>query len=412
MDNNFFHTSISHHIWDTKYRYRKDGEIVDQTPDDTWRRIAHALASIEKEDAAYWEQAFYNVLSNLQFLPGGRIIAGAGTDHKVTLFNCFVMGMIQDSIPSIFENLKEGALTMQQGGGIGYDFSTLRPEGSLAKSSNNVSSGPVSFMKIWDTMCATMLSIGARRGAMMATLRCDHPDIMAFVTAKQTPETLKNFNLSVMASDSFMEAVNKDTDWPLVFPAKELSSKTSSHDRIIHRQWSGTDGPIPCKVVDTIRARALWKAIMNSTYNYAEPGILFIDRINEQNNLSYYEQISATNPCGEVPLPPYGACNLGSLNLTQFVRHPFSNNAKMNMEELRKTVQIAVRLLDNVIDASQFPLNKQQVQAQDSRRIGLGIMGLADTLIMLGLHYGSAEGRQTAATIMKTICHTAYPTSV
>lgn len=409
---NKLESELSKHIWDTKYRYRKGDFIIDQSLDDTWQRVAKALAENEGNNKDRRTQEFYEVLKSLKFLPGGRILAGAGTEHRVTLFNCFVMGIIEDSIPSIFENLKEGALTMQQGGGIGFDFSTLRPKGSVARSSNNISSGPVSFMKIWDAMCATMLSTGARRGAMMATLRCDHPDIMEFVTAKQEPGILTNFNLSVLVSDRFMEAVDKGAEWPLIFPVRSLDWGHSPDTDTIQRIWSGSEEPVSCKVMDTIPARKLWETIIQSTYEYAEPGVLFIDRINEKNNLRYCEQISAANPCGEVPLPPYGACDLGSLNLTQFVTNPFTDKAGLDLKAIRDTARTAVRMLDNVIDISRFPLNKQREQAYRTRRIGLGIMGLADALIMLKLHYGSSEGRRKASEIMKTICHTAYRTSI
>lgn len=411
MNPPIFKSELSRHIWETKYRHKQNGEFLEDTIEDTWNRVAHSLASAETQDRKKWKDRFHRQLKDFKFVPAGRILAGAGTDHKVTLFNCFVMGIIEDSIPSIFENLKEGALTMQQGGGIGYDFSTLRPKGSIARSSNNISSGPVSFMKIWDAMCATMLSTGARRGAMMATLRCDHPDIMKFVKAKHESGTLTNFNLSVLITDRFIKAVQKDADWPLVFPIKNADLKHTPKSRITQQNWSGFDEPVPCRIMDTIRARKLWDTIMESTYNYAEPGVLFINRINEKNNLRYHEQISATNPCGEVPLPPYGACDLGSINLTQFVVKPFTDNADLDLEAIRSTTRTAVRILDNTIDISRFPLKEQKEQAYQTRRIGLGIMGLADALIMLKLHYGSSEARRTASEIMKTICHTAYSTS-
>jgi ribonucleoside-diphosphate reductase alpha chain len=404
-----FQSDIARHIWNTKYRYRKIGTIIDETVEDSWRRVSRALASAE-EDPDQWETEFYQALEGFKFVPGGRVLAGAGTRHKVTLFNCFVMGIIEDSIPSIFENLKEGALTMQQGGGVGYDFSTLRPKGSLARSSNNISSGPVSFMKVWDTMCETMISTGARRGAMMATLRCDHPDIVDFIKAKQEPGQLTNFNLSVLISDAFMEAVDKNEDWPLIFPDKELDNDNTTN-QIVFKRWSGTDVPVSCRVFNTVKARELWKRLIESAYATAEPGVLFIDRINELNNLGYCEYITSTNPCGEVPLPPYGACDLGSINLTQFVQQPFSGNARFDLEGIRQITQTAVRMLDNVITISGFPLQKQKEKAVQTRRIGLGITGLGDALIILGLHYGSTQARSLADKIMTEICNTAYRTS-
>lgn len=406
-----FIAEISRHVWDAKYRFREGDLIHDLTIEDTWRRIARALAGVEPKDQEHWAQRFYELLRDFRFLPGGRIQAGAGTGRRVTLFNCFVMGIIEDSMSGIFDGLKEGAITMQQGGGVGYDFSTLRPRGIPAYSVGGVASGPVSFMRIWDTMCATVLSTGARRGAMMATLRCDHPDIEEFIDAKHDKRELRHFNVSVLVSDAFMEAVRRDDEWALVFPAKALG-RAHQDAEIVMRRWSGEAEPVPCRVLRKVRARALWSRIMNATYAYAEPGVLFIDRINQYNNLWYREHISATNPCGEIPLGPYGACNLGSLNLTRFVREPFSAAARLDLDAIRAAVPVAVRMLDNVVDASRFPLERQAQQARGTRRIGLGITGLGDALIMLGITYGSPESYATAVAVMKTICHAAYRASV
>ncbi len=396
-------TDISHHIWETKYRYADRGH-VEHAIADTWRRVAHALAAVEPNNAGVWEEKFFAILQDFKFLPGGRIQAGAGTARNVTLFNCFVMGAIEDSIPGIFRALQEGALTMQEGGGIGVDFSTLRPRGTPAKSAGNIASGAVSFMGIWDAMCGTILSTGARRGAMMATLRCDHPDIEEFVTAKQQSGQLRRFNLSVQITDAFIAAVRGDDEWPLVFPAAAFDGR----DETVLREWPGEDGPVPCRVTRYISARGLWDRILRATYDYAEPGVLFIDRINHLNNLWYRERLSATNPCGEIPLPPYGACDLGSLNLTRFVLSPFTPGARIDFDGIEQTTQVAVRLLDNVIDASRFPLPAQAENARGSRRIGLGITGLADAMVMLGLTYGSAGSLAMAADIMRRICHAAY----
>ncbi len=404
-----FITEISRHIWDSKYRFRDGDAVHDQTVDDSWRRIARSLASVEKGDWSRWENRFYDTLKDFKFLPGGRIQAGAGTGRRVTLFNCFVMGTIEDSMDGIFDGLKEGALTMQQGGGVGYDFSTLRPRGATAKSVGAVASGPVSFMQIWDAMCGTLLSTGARRGAMMATLRCDHPDIEAFIDAKRDSQVLRRFNLSVLVTDAFMEAVHRDQDWALVFPAEDGIPAGSD---TVKRQWSGRTEPVRCRVYRRLRARELWDKLMRATYEYAEPGVLFLDRINQQNNLWYREQISATNPCGEIPLPPYGACDLGSINLTAFVHDPFTDRARLDLDAIRRTAAIATRMMDNVIDASLFPLDKQATQARGTRHIGLGLTGLADTLIMLGLHYADENARELAAQAMQAICHTAYRTSI
>jgi ribonucleoside-diphosphate reductase alpha chain len=409
MNSDPFITDISRHIWNTKYRFRDGETIHDRTIEDTWRRIARALASAEKQDPSAWEQRFYEALAGFRFLPGGRIQAGAGTNRRVTLFNCFVMGAIEDSMNGIFDALKEGALTMQQGGGVGYDFSTLRPKGTAAKSVGTLASGPVSFMQIWDSMCATLLSTGARRGAMMATLRCDHPDIEAFIDAKRDTHLLRHFNLSVLVSDDFMEAVHRDQDWALVFPVED---GVVTEGQVLRRRWSGHAEPVSCRVYQTVRARDLWNRLMQATYEYAEPGVLFIDRINRLNNLWYREHISATNPCGEIPLPPYGACDLGSINLTAFVHDPFTPQARLDLEGIEATAAIAVRMMDNVIDLSQFPLPRQAEQARGSRHIGLGFTGLADVLIMLGQHYGEEAGRDLAADVMRRICHRAYRTSV
>jgi ribonucleoside-diphosphate reductase alpha chain len=400
-------SNISRHVWQTKYRYAARG-VAEHSITDSWRRIARALAAVEPKDAALWEERFFNILQDFKFLPGGRIQAGAGTARKATLFNCFVMGTVEDSIPGIFRALQEGAVTMQLGGGIGIDFSTLRPSGMQAKAAGSIASGPVSFMQVWDAMCGTILSTGARRGAMMATLRCDHPDIEEFVTAKQKAGQLRRFNLSVQVTDAFMAAVRSDADWPLVFP----SAAFGGDGEMVAREWPGSDGPVPCRVVRHVRARQLWDLILRGTYEYAEPGVLFIDRINQLNNLYYRERITATNPCGEIPLPPYGACDLGSLNLTRFVQAPFTPQARIDSERLADTAHIAVRLLDNVINASRFPLPRQAENAHGSRRIGLGMTGLADALVMLGLSYGSDPSLAIAADIMRLICHTAYRASI
>lgn len=409
MSRDYFSADISRRVWENKYRYRDVSGNVEHSIVDSWRRVALHLARQERDAVHAWEQRFYNVLESFRFLPGGRILAGAGTEHHVTLFNCFVMGTIEDSLDGIFEALKEGALTMQQGGGVGYDFSTLRPAGTPARYAGTVASGPVSFMHIWDSMCATLLSTGARRGAMMATLRCDHPDIEQFIAAKQDGRALRNFNLSVLVCDEFMRAVADDAEWPLLFPAGALADAPGE---VIPRRWSGSDEAVPCRVIRRVRAKTLWQKIMRATYDYAEPGVLFIDRINQWNNLGDRERICATNPCGEIPLPPYGACDLGSINLTCFVREPFSTQAQIDFDGIRECVQIAVRLMDNVIDVSHYPLPQQKEQAQNARRLGLGITALADALIMMGLHYGSAEGRALAANVMETVRDSAYRASV
>ena len=374
-------TPIAQEIWEMKYRFRTPGgEPEEQTIEDSWRRVAAALAEPEA-DRRRWTRAFYNAMEDFRFLPAGRILAGAGTRRAVTLFNCFVMGVIPDDMGGIFEHLREAALTMQQGGGIGYDFSTLRPKGAPVRGVGADASGPLSFMDVWDAMCRTIMSAGYRRGAMMATLRCDHPDIESFIEVKREPGRLRMFNLSVLVTDDFMQAVDAGGNWKLQF-----------------------DG----KVYKTVSARALWDRIMRATYEYAEPGVIFIDRINRRNNLYYCEEIRATNPCGEQPLPPYGACDLGSINLTRLVRDPFTEKARLDMRALQQLVPVAVRMLDNVIDISNFPLDAQRHEATAKRRIGLGVTGLADALILCGLRYGSEEALAAVREWMAAIRRRAY----
>lgn len=400
-------------MWAAKYRYRAADGTVEPNISATWRRVARAMASVEPRNQQRWEERFYRNLEDFRFLPGGRILAGAGTGRRVTLFNCFVMGTLEDSMDGIFEALKEGALTLQQGGGVGYDFSTLRPRGTAARGTGAIASGPVSFMRIWDTMCATLLSTGSRRGAMMATLRCDHPDILHFIAAKRDPRELRHFNLSVLVSDEFMRAVREDRDWPLLFPAKALEGNDYDRDvgRVL-RPWSHTAQPVACRVLQVLRARELWEQIMRAAYDCAEPGVLFVDRINRENNLAYRETISATNPCGEIPLPPYGACNLGSINLTRFVVDPFGPQAALDRSAIAGTAAIAVRMLDNIVDLSRFPLPAQRNQVRNTRRLGLGITGLADTLIQVGMRYDEERAWRFAAAVMELICHSAYRASI
>ncbi|HMS96982.1 MAG TPA: adenosylcobalamin-dependent ribonucleoside-diphosphate reductase, partial [Tabrizicola sp.] len=370
---------------DMKYRFKEaDGTPIDGTVEDSWRRIARALAEVEA-DPAKREVEFYSALEGFRFLPAGRITAGAGTGRSVTLFNCFVMGTIPDTMEGIFTGLKEAALTMQQGGGIGYDFSTIRPRGAEVKGVAADASGPLSFMDVWDAMCRTIMSAGSRRGAMMATMRCDHPDIEAFIEAKRDPARLRMFNLSVLVTDAFMAAVKADGPWELVFGGR---------------------------IYKTVEARDLWNKIMRSTFDYAEPGVIFIDRINAMNNLGYVETIAATNPCGEQPLPPYGACLLGSINLATLVWYPFEDKAHVCKTELGKLVRTAVRMMDNVVDASRFPLPEQATEAQAKRRIGLGVTGLADALLMCGLRYGSDEAVAATEDWMHAIAREAYLASV
>jgi len=376
---------ISQQIWDAKYRFSPPGGHAEQSIEETWARVARAAASVEPEwSRKAWEQRFLEALADFAFLPAGRILSGAGTGRDVTLFNCFVMGEIGDDMGSIFANVREAALTLQQGGGIGHNFSTLRPKGAHVRGVGADASGPVSFMDVWDAMCKTIMSAGARRGAMMGTMRCDHPDIEAFIEAKADSARLRNFNLSVLVTDAFMEAVKADRSWPLAFGGETYR---------------------------TVSAHGLWRKIMRSAYDYAEPGVIFIDRVNTLNNLAYCETISATNPCGEQPLPPYGACLLGSINLAALIEEPFTSKAALNQRRLDDLAPVAVRLLDNIIDVSRYPLPQQEKEAKAKRRIGLGVTGLADALILCGVHYGSEKGRDLASSWMAQISRAAYAAS-
>ncbi len=379
--------AISQQIWDMKYRLKgPDGSAIDKTIEDSWARVTAALAESEPpETRARWTKEFAEALDGFKFLPAGRILAGAGAKRSVTLFNCFVMGEIPDDMGGIFEHLREAALTMQQGGGIGYDFSTLRPKGAPVKGVGADASGPLSFMDVWDGMCKTIMSAGHRRGAMMACLRCDHPDIEAFVEAKREPGRLRMFNLSVLASDAFMLAVKDGLPWELKF------------------------GGVTYKV---LAARDLWERIMRSTYAFAEPGVIFIDRVNRENNLGYCENISATNPCGEQPLPPYGACLLGSINLTTLIHDPFTPKARLDEAELARLVGVAVRMMDDAIDCSNFPLPQQTHEAEAKRRIGLGVTGLADALILCEARYGAPRAIELTGRWLKALTRAAYLASV
>jgi ribonucleoside-diphosphate reductase alpha chain len=385
-----FAQPISEQIWNDKYRFVTDrsGFNSDEIVSDTWNRVAYACAKAHEHDTNLklkLHQEFLKALSDWKFLPAGRILSGSGTGRTVTLFNCYVMGTIPDSLDGIFDMLKEAALTMQQGGGIGYDFSTLRPKGAPVKGVESFSSGPLTFMDVWDSMCKTIMSAGHRRGAMMATMRCDHPDIEEFIMAKRDPARLRHFNVSVLCTDAFMEAVYNDKPWDLVF-----------------------DG----KTYKTTMARDLWEMILQNTYDYAEPGVIFIDRINKENNLWFLETIAATNPCGEQPLPPYGACLLGSINLPKFVRDPFDNNAQIEWDSLETTVRSATRMLDCVVDTSGFPLEAQEAEAKYKRRQGLGVTGLADLLFMTGHRYGTTSAIELTERIMKNIAIWAYEESI
>ncbi|NOY75506.1 MAG: adenosylcobalamin-dependent ribonucleoside-diphosphate reductase [Kiritimatiellaeota bacterium] len=378
---------IATEIWNRKYRYKGNQKDIpeDKTVEDTLHRVARTIAANE-QNARHWESKFEEILIPKYFLPGGRIIANAGTQRsEVTMFNCYVMNSIEDSIEGIFDTVKDSAVTQKQGGGVGFDFSTIRPKNSHIKGCEAQSSGPISFMQVLDSTCRTIMSAGQRRGAQMGVMRCDHPDIEEFVTAKRGNASLQMFNLSVAITEKFMNAVKNNSDWELSFNGN------------VHK---------------TVRATELWELIMKSTYDFAEPGFILMDRINEMNNLYYCETIAATNPCGEQPLPPFGACLLGSLNLTKFVNNPFEENASVDYDLIDSVTRTAVRLLDNVIDISGYPLPQQRDEARRKRRMGVGITGLADMFIFLGVRYGSAKSLDMASDIMKAITNAAYEGSV
>jgi ribonucleoside-diphosphate reductase alpha chain len=370
-------TGIAHQIWDEKYRFKdNDGNPVDRTVLDTFARVAKAIAANEQSNRAGWELEFMEAMADFSVIPAGRIIAGAGTGRNVTLQNCYVMGTVPDALEGIQDMLKYTALTMKAGGGTGTDFSTLRPKGALIKDLGVTASGPLPFMDEWDTMCRTIMSAGHRRGAMMGTLRIDHPDIEEFIEAKAEGKRLKMFNISVLVTDAFMAAVKADRDWELVFGGR---------------------------VYKTVSARVLWDKIMHATYDYADPGVIFIDRVNLMNPLAYAEYLGCTNPCGEKPLPPWGSCCLGSINLTRMVVDPFTAYAKIDHQKLHRSVATLLRMLDNVVDITWYPLQQQRDEAMRKRRVGMGITGLADMFAMLGVAYNSPAAVEMADGIMADI---------
>ena len=380
-----FDSPLAAEIWSAKYRFAPQQGLGDASIEETWARVAAAVAEAEApETRLHWREQFVRALQDHRFLPAGRILAGAGTGRAVTLFNCFVMGTLPDDLAGIFEHLKEAAVTLQQGGGVGMDFSTLRPAGAPVTGVGADASGPLSFMDVWDSMCRTIMSAGQRRGAMMGCLRIDHPDIEAFIDAKRAPGRLRNFNVSVLVTDAFMLALEDDQDWPLVFGGR---------------------------VYRTVRAVELWRRLMQATYDAAEPGVIFIDRVNAANNLAGLEVLSASNPCGEQMLPPYGACLLGSINLTRLVERPFEADAHLNMAALAELTHTAVRFLDDVIDISRFPLEAQETEAKAKRRLGLGVTGLADALAFCGVRYGSDEAVRTVHDWLGAIKREAYRAS-
>jgi len=403
-------------IWDKKYRLRKkDGTAVDRSIDETYERVARALADVEttSEKKKEWHEKFLWALRH-GAIPAGRILSNAGAQKykpATSTINCTVSGTVKDSMDNILHKVHEAGLTLKAGCGIGYEFSTLRPKGAYVSGAGAYTSGPLSFMDIYDKMCFTVSSAGGRRGAQMATFDIGHPDAVDFIRAKREDGRLRQFNLSLLITKDFMEAVKKDEHWKLSFPITENESKDlnlQDTNQVIWREWpitegyvANNEGLVACKVYKDLRARRLWDIIMSSTYDYAEPGFILIDKVNEMNNNWFCENIRATNPCGEQPLPAYGACLLGSINLTRFVRDPFTAKARFDWDEYRKTIRIFTRMLDNVVDINSLPLPEQRDEIMSKRRHGMGYLGLGSTLTMLKMQYGSAASLTFTETVTK-----------
>ncbi|MBW8850308.1 MAG: adenosylcobalamin-dependent ribonucleoside-diphosphate reductase [Xanthomonadales bacterium] len=414
-------------IWDKKYRLKtKQGDAVDPDIDGTYQRVARALADAEPtaETRKYWYERFLWALRR-GAIPAGRITSNAGAlEHKpaTSTINCTVSGTITDSMDGILEKVHEAGLTLKAGCGIGYEFSTLRPRGAFVAGAGAYTSGPMSFMDIYDKMCFTVSSAGGRRGAQMGTFDVSHPDVKDFIRAKREDGRLRQFNLSLLITDGFMQAVETDADWPLVFPINEKEVgdiDLADAAQVVWRDWPTTrsyitrdDGMVACKIYGHIRARHLWDMIMVSTYDYAEPGFILIDKVNEMNNNWWCETIRATNPCGEQPLPPYGACLLGSVNLTKFVRKPFTDEAAFDWEEYKEVVRVFTRMLDNVVEVNGLPLQQQRDEIMRKRRHGMGFLGLGSTMTMLGMKYGSPKSLEFTDRIARDMAVAGWETGL
>ncbi|MGY3930907.1 ribonucleoside-diphosphate reductase [Aeromonas encheleia] len=413
-------------IWDSKYRLKsKDGAPIDGSIDETYQRVARALAEQEREPDA-WYESFLWALRN-GAIPAGRITSNAGAfEHKpaTSTINCTVSGTIEDSMDDILGKVHEAGLTLKAGCGIGYDFSTLRPRGAFVSGAGAYTSGPLSFMDIYDKMCFTVSSAGGRRGAQMGTMDIRHPDVIEFIQAKREDGRLRQFNLSLLITEDFVKAVKEDAPWQLIFPytAKEVEQDgiaLDDPDVVFWADWPNKEGvvinalgQVACKVYKTLPARKLWNVIMTSTYDYAEPGFILIDKVNQMNNNWFCEEIRATNPCGEQPLPPYGACLLGSVNLTKFVREPFTERATFDWQAFRKVVAIFTRMLDNVVEINQLPLPKQREEITAKRRHGMGFLGLGSTLTMLQIKYGSATSAAFTEQVSQELAMTGWQESL
>ncbi len=414
-------------IWDKKYRLKtKQGQSLDADIDGTYKRVAKALADAEPtvELQQYWMERFTWALRR-GAIPAGRITSNAGAqEHKpaTSTINCTVSGTIQDSMDGILDKVHEAGLTLKAGCGIGYEFSTLRPKGAFVAGAGAYTSGPMSFMDIYDKMCFTVSSAGGRRGAQMGTFDVSHPDVKDFIRAKREDGRLRQFNLSLLITDGFMQAVEHDADWPLVFPINAQESgdlDLQDAAQVVWRDWPThknyivrDDGLVACKVYGHIRARHLWDMIMVSTYDYAEPGFILIDKVNEMNNNWWCETIRATNPCGEQPLPPYGACLLGSVNLTKFVKHPFTDQATFDWEEYKEVVRVFTRMLDNVVEVNGLPLQQQRDEILRKRRHGMGFLGLGSTMTTLKMKYGSQESCEFTERIARDMAVAGWETGL
>ncbi|CEN56707.1 Ribonucleoside-diphosphate reductase [Candidatus Methylopumilus turicensis] len=421
--------SVSLDIWDKKYRLKtKQGDHVDQNMDDSYSRVARALADVEEESKrAEWHEKFLWALRH-GAIPAGRITSNAGAlEHKpaTSTINCTVSGIVEDSMDGILNKVHEAGLTLKAGCGIGYEFSTLRPKGAFVAGAGAYTSGPLSFMDIFDKMCFTVSSAGGRRGAQMATFDISHPDVTDFIKAKREAGRLRQFNLSCLITKEFMEAVKADADWKLAFPVTSKEATVDALDtkdeaQVVWREWPikdkyltrESDGKTACRVYKTIRARRLWDVIMSSTYDFAEPGFILIDRVNEMNNNWFCENIRATNPCGEQPLPPYGACLLGSVNLTKFVRNPFTDQATFDWDEYRQVVSIFTRMLDNVVEINGLPLEQQRAEIARKRRHGMGYLGLGSTLTMLKMKYGEEASVAFTEEVTKVMAETGWTVGI
>ena len=416
-------------IWDKKYCLKaKDGSYVDGDIDATYQRVAKALAEVEttEEKQQEWNEKFLWALRR-GAIPAGRITSNAGAlEHKpaTSTINCTVSGTIIDSMDDILNKVHEAGLTLKAGCGIGYEFSTLRPRGAYVSGAGAYTSGPLSFMDIYDKMCFTVSSAGGRRGAQMATFDVSHPDVLDFIKAKREDGRLRQFNLSLLVTQEFMEAVKADAQWPLSFPltAKEVEQdqiNLNDESKVLWREWPTKDkyvtneeGLVACKIYKSIRARRLWDVIMSSTYDFAEPGFILIDKVNEMNNNWFCENIRATNPCGEQPLPPYGSCLLGSINLTKFVRDPFTDNARFDWQEFRDVVAVFTRMLDNVVEINGLPLEGQRDEILSKRRHGMGYLGLGSTVTMLRMQYGDRESVQFTEKVTRELALQGWRTAL